>query len=375
MKTTNTVLQNRRIIDMSKNIAMLEPDAAPLTALLKNIGSQQADNPKFEWLETELAARWDAVNNGAGYLSADTSIVVDNGAYFSVNDIVKVPRTGEVMLVTAISTNTLTVTRGYGETSAAALVDNDPLVIIGNVNKEGGTARAYKTTGEYVVYNLTEIFKTTVSLSDTLDKSKLYGGGDRNFQRKIKGIEHMVDIERAFLFGERKEDTSGGEIKRTTRGLNTFLTQNRVDAGGGLTEQEFETFCQAGFRYGSKKKILLASPILVTAINMFGRAKLQTVSKEKTYGISMTNYISAHGELYIAKHNLLEGAVYGGYGILIDPDNIKYRNLNGRDTKLKTDTQAPDMDGWQDEYITEAGLQVVLPKTHAVLYGVTGYSA
>jgi hypothetical protein len=108
---------------------------------------------------------------------------------------------------------------------------------------------------------------------------------------------------------------------------------------------------------------------------MFGRAKLQTVSKDKTYGISMVNYISAHGELYIVKHNLLEGTIYGGYGFLIDPENIKYRHLNGRDTRLKTDTQDNDMDGWQDEYITEAGLMVKLPKTHAVLYGVTGYSA
>lgn len=374
MKDTNTVLAARRVVDMSKNIALLEPDAAPLTVLLKNINSQKAINPKFEWLEAELGARWDAVNNGAGYDNAATDIVVDNDAYFSVGDIVKVPRTGECLIVTAITaaTHTLTVIRGYGETAAAAIVDNDPLQIIGNANQEGAGKRAYKSTSETSVYNYTQIFKTTVSITGTLDASQLYGGKDRNWQRKIKGIEHLVDIERAFLFGERKEDTTGTHPKRTTRGLLKFLTQNIVDAGGVMTEWEFETFCQGIFRYGSKKKLLLASPTVVSVINTFAKNKLNMVPRDKTYGISIMQYLSAHGTLLIAKHNLLEGAVYGGYGIAIDPEYVTYRFLDGRDTKLRTDIHANDTDGFEDEYLTEAGLECKQPKAHGILKGVTG---
>jgi hypothetical protein len=363
------VLSNRRVIDMSKNIALLEPSATPLTVLLKNIASETAYNPKFEWLEYAPAPVSDAVNNGAGYADNATSIVVDNGAYFSVNDIVKVPRTGEVMRVTAVSTNTLTVTRAYGETTAAALVDNDPLLIIGNASAEGASARDYKNNDATNAYNFTEIFKTTVELSGTLDASQLYGGKDRNFQRKVKGIEHMLQIERSFLFGERKEDTTN-KI-RTTRGLLGFLTENIVDAGGTLTEAEFESFCEAVFRYGSNKKLLLASPKVISVINQFASGKLQMVPTDKTYGIAVTKYLSAHGELMLVKHNLLEGTVYGGYAIAIDPENVKYRYLQGRDTTLRTDIQAPDVDGFKDEYLTEAGLQLMLPKTHGVLKGVT----
>jgi hypothetical protein len=374
MRTTGNIEQARRIVDMSKNIALLEPNAAPLTVLMKNIASEKCISPKFEWLEAELGARWDAVNNGAGYLANATEIVVDNSEYFSAGDIVKIPRTGECIIVTAITTatDTLTIARGYGETAAAALNDNDPLVIIGNANAEGTGKREHKNPVESPIYNFTQIFKTTVSLSGTTDASQLYGGKDRNWQRKIKGIEHLVDMERAFLFGERKEDTTGATPKRTTRGLLKFLTQNNVDAGGGLSEWEFESFCQALFMYGSKKKLLLASPTLVSVINTFAKNKLNTVPKDKTYGIAITEYLSAHGTLMIAKHNLLEGAVYGGYGIGIDPDNAKYRFLDGRDTKLKTDIQANDADAFEDEYITEAGLQLMQPKTHGVLTGVTG---
>lgn len=373
---TRTVLQNKLVVDMSKNIALLEPDAAPLTVLLKNINSQKATNPKFEWLEAELAARWDTVNNASQYSATDTSIVVSNGSYFSPNDIVKVPRTGEVFIVTSVSTNTLTVSRGYGETTAAIINDSghnpEPLVIIGNANMEGAGKRAHKQYTEASVYNYTQIFRTTVSVTGTLNATQLYGGNQRNWERKKKGIEHLVDIERAFLFGERKEDTGGSNPKRTTRGLLKFLTANNYDAGGTLTEWEFESFCQSAFRYGSKKKLLLASPLLISVLNMFSRNKINTASGDKTYGLSLANYQSAHGQLLIARHNLLEGAIYGGYGIIIDPENITYRYLDGRDTKLKTDIQATDADSFEDEYITEAGLQVQLPKTHAVLTNVTG---
>jgi hypothetical protein len=52
-------------------------------------------------------------------------------------------------------------------------------------------------------------------------------------------------------------------------------------------------------------------------------------------------------------------------------DYIAYRPLAGRDTTLKTNIQNNDVDGWMDEYLTEAGLEVRLEKTHAILKGVT----
>ena len=133
---TGNIGSARLVVDMSNEIALLQPSKTPLITILKQAmkNTRAASNPKFSWMEDDLKARWDAINNGAGYNDAATSIVVDNGAYFIVGDVVKVPRTGEVLFVTAVNTNTLTVTRGFGTTAAAALVDNDPLVIVGNAN-------------------------------------------------------------------------------------------------------------------------------------------------------------------------------------------------------------------------------------------------
>ncbi len=128
--TTGTfnIEASRLRIDMAEKIAELEPNKSPLITLTKKMQrTRTVQNAEFDWLEQELGARWDAINNVAGYNDAATSIVVDNGAYFRVGDLAKVPRTGETLLITAISTNTLTVTRSWGAVVAAAMVDNDPL--------------------------------------------------------------------------------------------------------------------------------------------------------------------------------------------------------------------------------------------------------
>lgn len=374
VRDTANIQTSKLKIDMSEKIALLQPSATPLITFLKRAKGNTvvANNPKFSWLEDDLGARWDAINYASGYNSSATSIVVDNGDYFTAGNIVKVPRTGECMYVSSVSTNTLTVIRGYGTTSAASLVDNDPLVIIGNANQEGATAPTVKSTQETEVYNYTQIFKTPFAVTNTQNASAFYGGNDFQYQSKKKGIEHLVDMARAFYFGQKKLDTSGSHPLRTTGGLLSFLTANNYDAGGPLTQSEFDqNICEVAFRYGSSEKLMLASARVLSVINGWALGKLQVEQGEKTFGLSITKYVSPFGILNMVYEPLFEGAVYGGYAVIIDVENIKYRPLKGRDTTLETNIQANDEDSRKDQYITEAGLEVNLPQTHAVLTGVT----
>jgi len=377
LRHTGNINQLRRKLDVSDRISLLQPNKAPLTVLLRKLAKKPTINPIFYWFEDDLQPKWDAVNNAGGHGASDTSIVVDRGALYSVNDLVKVPRTGEVMLVTSVDpvNNTITVKRGIGETAPAPLENGDPLVIIGNAHKEGSLAPEAKGTVVETVYNYTQIFRTTVKVTKTQEASELYGGSDRLYQRRKKAIEHAVDIERAFLFGERSEDLSGSEPRRTTRGVISFLTANTdnildVSSDGKLSEALLEEFFESLFRYGSSKKVCLASARLISIFNTFGRDKIRMTVGEETFGIKVMQYISAHGELQLIKHPLLEGSVYGKYGIILDlEEDIKYRPLKGRDTMLNTNIQPPDADYYLDEYLTEAGLELRAPKKHGMSIG------
>jgi hypothetical protein len=379
MRDTNTVLAARLKIDMSERIALLQPSATPFVTFLKRAqgNKEVATNPKFSWLEDDLGARWDAINAVAGFTDADTKLIVDHGEYFSVGDTVKVPRTGEVLLVTVINpdgdnTDEITVTRAFGTTTAAALVDNDPLVIIGNANQEGGASRTIKSTTEVEAYNYCQIFKTTFGLTNTAIATDMYGGPDLAYQQKKKGIEHMIDMARAFYFGQLKADVTGDHPRRATKGLLAFLTSNNYDASGALTKDEFDQgICEYVFLKGSKEKLALCSARVLSVINGWAESKLQTKQGDDTFGLAVTEYISPFGKLNLVHEPLFEGAVYGGYAAFIDVENVKYRPLKGRDTTLETNVQANDVDGRTDQYLTEAGLEVRLPATHALLTGVT----
>lgn len=379
----------QRAIALDKDILLLEPEAAPLTVFTKSIEDggnvRSTEDPEFKWVEDELDSRWDAVNHGGGYTSGETSVVVDTGTVFYKNALVKAPRTAEIMFVSSVSTNTLTVVRGYAGTTAAALEDNDPLLVIGAVQEEGDTSLEARRSPPSTVSNYTEITRTPIEETETARSS----GNMTNphawvFQHKKKNIEHLKTIELKGLYGH-KGSTTGPNNKtlRTTGGLLSYYTQNNQDAGGTLTETELSSWVRSLTRYGSKTKTVFAAPLVLDVINNYAVGKLQTIQSDgdTVYGVAVTKYLTANGQLNLVKHNLLEGAVYGGYAIAVDFGQAapEYRYLGGgnspgasRDTKLLTNRQANDADTQKDEILTECGFVFKQVKTGGVLTGVTG---
>jgi hypothetical protein len=370
--------QDNRRVDMADKVLLLEPDAAPLTQITKNIRKRATGNPKFSWQEDELDPRFDAINNGAGYGSGATQVVVDNAAYFEPNQVVYVPRTGEQMLVTGVDTtlNRLTVTRGVGST-AAARVDNDELLIANTAHPEGDLPPEARTRNPVSVSNYTQILRNTVSMSNTAMNSEYEADDDWDYQTLKKGIEHRKSIEYAFMVGRPSETNTSGSVKRTTGGFKHFVSSNITDAGGTFTETEFFTALRPCFRYGRKEKWGLCSPLVVDVLNSFPRGKMQFLQSDKTFGLRIVQYISPHGTLNVATHWLLEGTTLGGQMWIVDTDTMAYRFMKSgkggqRDTHINEHVEQNGTDGRQDEWLTEAGLQFGLEKRHGIVYNITG---
>ncbi len=373
---TGNVAQGLRKIDMADKILLLEPDAAPLTVLSKRLSKKGTHNPEFKWSEDALEARFDAVNNGAGYSSSATSVIVDNGAYFAAHDLVYVTRTGEVVRVTAVVGNTLTIVRGVGST-AAALVDNDELLITSSAQPEGDTSKPARSSNATIVTNYTQIVRKSFHSTRTQIQSDQYTNpNDWDYQANKTGIEHKKDIEYALWFGKPSEDTTGSQPRRTTGGVFHYITTNVTDAGGQLTEGEFFNALRPIFRYSQGDKFGFASGLVVDVLNQFPRTKVQVIEQaKKEYGLSVMRYISPHGNLNVVRHWLLEGAKFGGYMAVLDMKEIVYRYLanskGSSDTHIRKEIQAPDEDARKDEYLTECGEQFGLEKKHGLITGVT----
>ena len=186
-----------------------------------------------------------------------------------------------------------------------------------------------------------------------------------------------MDLERALMWGEKKVSTTGivqtNHPIRATGGVfeliesgNSFV-QNQ---NGALTAPDLNNFLRQGFTYGNTKKILMCGGLVMQAINEIARGQIRIKPDQKTYGMAMSSWFTAFGEVDLIFDPLFVQD-YAGSALLLDLDSFKYRYIPNSDTQLKTNIQAPDVDGEVDEYLSEIGLERQQAPRHAMLKNVS----
>lgn len=354
----------RRDLDVAKDIARYIPEENPWLVMTLQSRKKATQTAAFYWWEEDVYSYWTTVSGAQ--TSSDTAIelAAGGGACFKAKDIAKIPSTGEIMFVSSVSTDTLTVVRGYGETAGAAIADGAAIVSLGNAMEERSSAPDEKLLQPTKLYNYCGITRTPFGGSATvLAEHQVTTEQERARLTRDKSLDHRLALERQFLFGERKEDTTNK--RRMSRGLEKFITTNVYDAGETLTESEFDTsVCETVFKYGTKRKVLIASPRLISIISGFAKEKLQTSQGAKEYGLDLQEYVSPHGRLVLAPSKALE-QYYAYHSFIVDMKYISIRPL--RDTILRRNIHAPDVDGFLDEYVSEVGLEVRVEKAHLTL--------
>jgi hypothetical protein len=369
---TEQLAPEQKYIEMSDKIKMLVPDETPFTTFLQQLSKQKTGWPEYKSLEDDVLPRFDAVVGAGG---TAVTFNVGTGTKFRPADVIIATRTGEQMRVESINVNAVTVTRGA---APVALIDADELLIAGSAQPEGDLSRVPISVNPSPVQNYSQILRRSWELTGTAYSSENETDPhDWDYQAAKVGIEHKRDIERTLLFGvPSKVTASNGQPMRTTGGLFYFIKTNQMDAGGGFSEAEFNTWSRTLFKYGAKRKVLMGSPLATSVLNTFPMSKVRISQTEKKYGINVTTFVSPFGELGLVTNWELEGAKYGGVLVAYDQANLKYRFLQNskanRDSHVNTNIQPPDADTRRDEWLTEMGLQVDLEKTGGIVTGITG---
>jgi hypothetical protein len=371
-ESTANVPSGRNKRDVAEILHYLNPEAAPLTAFVtQGIKRKRvARAPKIEWQEKGDVPK--ASTADAAAIAADTEIGVADPQHFKVYDVIRNADTGEVMYVTAVDTTAgeLTVTRSIGDTAAADVTSGDDIVIIGSAKPEGANVGTPHSYVETTPYNFIQIHEQVCGETDTQQNTDSYiNGSSRERLRKEKAYEIRVDIERAFLLGERSEDvTDPNNPIRTSGGFLFYATQNN-ESSVALDEATIEGWLEGVFAYtgGSGTRLLLASPSVITQLDQLAASKIQTVADANaTYGIGVKTYVTGHGNVVVVKHHLLTGA-YDGYAIAVDTDKVAYVYQQNLDLKLHRDVQPNGAQRWEDAYRAHVSLAVMNPELHGVL--------
>jgi len=387
------IAATQRVIDLHRPILLLDPDAAPLAVLSSQYyagARERARDSKFTWHNDKLWNRHDAIDNSGGHTAGDTELGVTDASRYTVDDVVYVPRTEESVIVTDTdeAADTITVERGVGATTAAALNDGDELLIYATAAEEHSLPRTARSERPVVEENFTQIFKRTTEGSGTLlSSSNESTPHDWMHAARKDMIEHQVEKEFGFLLGTPGVETGpDGRERRLTGGLKHFMTANNEDANGAWTLPEIGTFIRNITRHGSKSKSFFHSRLIGSVLSEHAQEKLHVVQDKegtRTFGVTIKEWLDPNGRLALISHPLLEGSPeLEGLGIAVDfkSQAIGYRYLagdgpgGGRDTHVKTNVQEPGRDGRSDQILAECGLRVGLPETGGVIEGVASAS-
>jgi hypothetical protein len=186
-------------------------------------------------LEDELLPNKDAINDATFTdPAADTAFDVDNGSRFRVGDQIQVEGSKELMLVTGINNNTLTVIRGYAGTTAEALADNRVINIVGNAALEGADKPEVRFTNRTRCGNYTQIFAATVEVSGTDIAANQLGLADEmDYQKQERLRELIRDLENTVINGGRpvSNPEGGSTVRRSMKGIIQHLSTNVLHHG------------------------------------------------------------------------------------------------------------------------------------------------
>ncbi len=222
--------------DVSDVIAIISPDETPL---LNALGDplRETTSTHHEWFEDELLPNKDAINDSTwSNPASDTDFVVDHGSRFCVGDQIQVEGSAELMLITVVNTNTLTVARGYAGTTPENLADNQVINILGNAALEGAEKPNTRFTNRVRCGNYTQIFTATVEVSGTdMAASQLGLADEMDYQKQEKLRELIRNLENTVINGGLpvSDPQGSGTVRRTMKGIIRHLSTNAFSTGDG----------------------------------------------------------------------------------------------------------------------------------------------
>ena len=294
-----------------------------------------------------------------------------------------------------------------GPTGAGTLEDNDACQVIGTSFEEGSGAPDVFSTEIEDNYGYTQIFKTAAEMTGTALATRFRGyeyEWNRIWSEKLR--EHKVDIERAMLFGQKarvggiqySEGIIGHILKNTDPehedgafSYSSGKAYYRRVADSELTYDRLLSDLEVIFdpaRGSSGDKLVLCSLPVISFFNKLGDGKFLDESmghsnnayqygiesRTGSFGHKVMMIDTVHGSLNLVKEPLFRG-ISASYMLMADMKYLMYRPLVGngynRDTQIITDVQSKDEDLRKDMILTEAGLEVCLPESHA-LYDLEG---
>ena len=308
------------------------------------------DNTIFYWQEQDMPIpRTLLAESGFDNVETDLTVTTGTGVSFAAGDAIRVG--AEVMFISAVTADVLTVTRGFAGTTAAAAALGAEVIGLGTILPEGDIGEQ-QFRGRDKYSNYTQIWTSKINMTRTSQVIPKYGVPSElgNLVRQVM-LSEGINMEQAALYGVKFQ----ADPRRSTGGLAFFLANTIANgvSGNWLTVSGIEAQQQASYDNGGMFTHIVSKPKNFQALNnVSGSERVTTVDVTDDYRgrqraqVVMTEF----GEVVLVRNRYVRASDAFG----INPEDFIYRQLQPMIMQplAKTD----DRDKWM--FVAEGGFEV-----------------
>jgi hypothetical protein len=277
-------------------------------------------------------------------------------------------------------------------TTTQNISDCDTLLIIGNMNADGGTRPSSISYLPVDYSGQCQIFRNALDLTRRAMKTTLRTGPAYQEAKLDVLQDHAMEMEKAWLLSQQYTGVGdNGKPITTTRGIipsiKLYAPDNCVDFRTD-TDYSGQTWLQGGeewldamiqqlFKDGNVEgRLVFCGDGALAGINKLIKATGMTALTPKmtSWGIGVTEWSTVFGTINLKTHPLFSFEETNRYSMLaIVPQNLKYRYID--DTEFYADGQyqkggGEGKDAISEEWLTDAGLEIHWPTMMGYFNGV-----
>jgi hypothetical protein len=313
------------------------------------------------------------LNNGGTVGSGDSTATVTDGSVYQTGDVIECGTEG--MLITGISSNTITITRGYGNTSAASHTDGSTVYLIGNTRTGGeinvnGISRVPTTVTQYA-QTFQHPYQVGGSLNSSTDFALPPGVTSVVGRERMMAIQNQSDDWERSLYYGFGVSIGSSTAKPMMSGLRALIATNKT-----LQPTNYTTYgptdlirdtLEPVYAAGGNPNVLVMSPDWMQGLQSWGQGLLRLSSGETEFGIAIDTFEAPflNGVSLIFAPLLRNGTV-----ICLSDQEIRVRIKRAMFDKPRGSQGDAD----QGDILSEGALELDNESHHAWVSGITGFA-
>lgn len=354
-------------LDLSEVLSAILLDDTDFVSVI-GISNEVAKQTKHSWVEDALNA---TIAIQSGGTSAQMALGTTSGtvlrlsashitrAKITAGTLLKNQLSGktEVIQVTAISSTSATVSRGYGGTSAQTHAAAATWEIIANPRPQGMAGPADESTTRTLKFNYTQIFSKGVKITGTTQSIEHAGvSAEDDYQIDLRLRELKRELDRTCIMGARAGSDVGASTYGTMGGIIEFVgfieAANNVGTAETLTPSVLNTLIKKCWDAGLDPDMVLVGGVQKQKISSFDQEFRRSTLDSRRAGYTVEEFVS---DLGINLRVVVDRWVPNDVAVVFASPKVKILPLKGRAFFLEKLGKTGDSNDWQivGEYTME----------------------